>query len=140
MGRDRSRNNLSTALVRYGGLAMLVSATYPLALLGQFAVDIVFGDAEILRDLVYGYRRLLAAALVQAWADSLIWVAAFWLLAEVSTRVLPPIARAAGLVAVLAFVAVSVAKLVPVPAMFGWLLVTALVLHAAYRLACARFV
>jgi hypothetical protein len=129
---------LSKALLTYGGLVLLVAATYPLALLGQFAVDMLYGDAEIARDALYGYKRLLAARLIDGWLGSLVWVIGFWLAILALRRFLPRLWLPVVVVAVLVASTVAVGGFAPIPLVFAWLLLAAVLLHGVYRAARAR--
>ena len=59
-------------------LAMLVAATYPVAVAAQVAFDSVFGDALLLTEWLYGSRRTAALAMIDGWIDSIPWVIGFW--------------------------------------------------------------
>ena len=59
-------------------LAMLVAATYPIAVGAQVAVDAMFGDALLLEEWQHGSRRTAAFALVDGWVDSIPWVLGVW--------------------------------------------------------------
>jgi hypothetical protein len=109
-----------------------------LALLGQFAVDILYGDAEIARDVLYGYKRTLAARLVQGWVGSLVWVVGFWLAILGLRRFVPRLWLPVVILAVLVVIAASVSRIAPIPLVFAWLLLAAVLLHALYRAARAR--
>lgn len=113
---------------------LCIGATYPLALVGQFSVDILAGDAQILRESMYGYRRLLAAKLVDGWFRSLLWVVAFWLGLHALRRYLPRLHVPLTALAIGAAFAVSAGGLLPIPMMFAWLLTAAALLHGL----CAR--
>jgi hypothetical protein len=126
----------SKPLLTYGGLAALVCATYPFALLGQFGVDMLYGEGQIARDVLYGYKRMLAARLLDGWLGSLFWVAGFWLALVALRRALPRFWLPFGLAAVTLLVAVG--RLAPVPPVFAWLLLASVLLHGAYVAARAR--
>jgi hypothetical protein len=59
-------------------LAMLVAATYPIAVGAQVAVDAMFGDALLLQEWQHGSRRTAAFALVDGWIHSIPWVLGVW--------------------------------------------------------------
>ena len=59
-------------------LAMLVAATYPIAVGAQVAVDAMFGDALLLEEWQHGSRRTAAFALVDGWIQSIPWVLGVW--------------------------------------------------------------
>jgi hypothetical protein len=62
-------------------LAMLVAATYPVAVAAHVAFDSVFGDALLLMEWLHGSRRTAAYALVDGWVGSIPWVLGFWAIA-----------------------------------------------------------
>ena len=59
-------------------LAMLVAATYPVAVAAHAAFDTVFGDALLLTEWLHGSRRTAALAVIDGWIDSIPWVVGFW--------------------------------------------------------------
>src|SRR5688572_27198136 len=62
-------------------LAMLVAATYPVAVGAQVVFDWLFGDALLLTEWLHGSRRTAAYALIQGWIGSIPWVLGFWAIA-----------------------------------------------------------
>jgi hypothetical protein len=62
-------------------LAMLVAATYPVAVAAHVAFDSVFGDALLLTEWLHGSRRTAANALIEGWVGSIPWVLGFWAIA-----------------------------------------------------------
>jgi hypothetical protein len=64
-------------------LAMLVMATYPVAIGAHVAFDSVFGDALLLTEWLHGSRRTAAYALIEGWVGSIPWVLGFWAIAIV---------------------------------------------------------
>jgi hypothetical protein len=62
-------------------LAMLVAATYPVAVAAHVALDSVFGDALLLTEWLHGSRRTAAYALIDGWVRSVPWVLGFWAIA-----------------------------------------------------------
>lgn len=126
--RSRSRT-----LWDYVVLVAFVCATYPVALIGLSATDWLYGDAELVRAAAYGPGRALAAALVDAWTASMIWVLACWLLLGLAGHFAFRAGRIAILAVGAALVAASAARLMAVPAMVGWLLLTTGLLQAVYR-------
>jgi hypothetical protein len=59
-------------------LAMLVAATYPIAVGAEVVVDAMFGDALLLEEWQHGSRRTAASALVDGWIQSIPWVLGVW--------------------------------------------------------------
>jgi hypothetical protein len=117
-------------------LVLFVCATYPLALVGHLAVDLVVGDREFLREILYGYNRIAAARLVNGWLHSLAWVAGSWLVLYTVRRLLPPLHAwfALGAVALVAGLSLGT----PLPSLFAWLLIAAVFLHGVYTLLTVR--
>jgi hypothetical protein len=64
-------------------LAMLVVATYPVAMAAHVAFDSVFGDALLLTEWLHGSRRMAAYAVIDGWVGSIPWVLGFWAIAIV---------------------------------------------------------
>jgi len=124
--------------LRLAVLALLVAATYPLALLGHFAVDLFAGDRQVFRELQYGYSRLLAARLVNGWILSAIAVVPLWLVLHATDRYLPAAYHWIAFAAVAA--AAALALVTPLPPLFAWLVLAAVVLRAVYRLSARRVV
>jgi hypothetical protein len=62
-------------------LAMLVAATYPVAVAAHVAFDSVFGDALLLTEWLHGSRRTAAYAVLEGWVGSIPWVLGFWAIA-----------------------------------------------------------
>lgn len=62
-------------------LAMLVAATYPVAVAAHVAFDWGFGDALLLTEWLHGSRRTAAYALIEGWVGSIPWVLGFWAIA-----------------------------------------------------------
>jgi hypothetical protein len=62
-------------------LAMLVAATYPVAVAAHVALDSVFGDALLVTEWLHGSRRTAAYALIDGWVRSVPWVVGFWAIA-----------------------------------------------------------
>ena len=62
-------------------LAMLVAATYPVAVGAQVAFDWMFGDGLLLTEWLHGSRRTAAYALIEGWIGSIPWVLGFWAIA-----------------------------------------------------------
>jgi hypothetical protein len=62
-------------------LAMLVAATYPVAVAMHVTFDSVFGDALLLEEWLHGSRRTAAYALIEGWFGSVPWVLGFWAIA-----------------------------------------------------------
>ena len=62
-------------------LAMLVTATYPVAVAAHVAFDSVFGDALLLGEWLHGSRKTAAYALIEGWRGSIPWVFGFWAIA-----------------------------------------------------------
>jgi hypothetical protein len=117
-------------------VALFVCATYPLALVGHLAVDLVVGDREFLRGILYGYKRIVAARLIDGWTHSLIWVAGIWLVLYAARRLLPSLHAwfALGAVALAAVLALAT----PLPPLFAWLLTSAVILHGTYIFLAVR--
>lgn len=120
----------SRNLLAYAFAAAFICGTYPLALVGHFAVDVLHGDAEIVRDALYGYQSLLAAELVSAWLGSLLWVIAIWAVVELQRRLIPGLYAAVTVAAAVALLGLGITAVAPIPPIFGWLLLAALALHS----------
>jgi hypothetical protein len=135
IARERSVQR-SRQLLRLAVLAVLLFATYPVALLGHFAVDLALGDRQMLRELQYGYARVLAGRLLHGWAHSAIPVAFLWLLLHALERLRP---TAYGLLALGTAAAVAgLALMTPLPPLIAWLVLAAVLLRGGYRLASRR--
>jgi chromate transport protein ChrA len=117
-------------------LVLLMGATYPLALLGHLAVDLFAGDREFLREILYGYNRIVAARLVNGWLQSLVWVASIWLVLQTVQQLLPSLyvwftVGTLGLAAALTFGT-------PLPPLIAWLITAAVLLHCSYSFLAVR--
>jgi hypothetical protein len=114
-------------------IAVSVAATYPLALAAHMAVELLQGDALLLREWQYGSRRAVALDLLGAWAASLAWVLGIWLALAVLRRWLGSAYPWA--VGGASVVLVGLALLAPgaVPSLLAWLLLTAFVLAVVAR-------
>jgi hypothetical protein len=121
---------------RFCMLVLGIAATYPLALVGHLGVDSLFGDREFLRELLYGYNRILAARLVNGWVQSLIWVISIWIVLYAVRRVLPSLNAwfALGTVALTAGLVLGTT----LPPLIAWLIAAAAVLHGLYTFLAVR--
>ena len=71
-------------------LAILVAATYPVAVGAHVAFDWLFGDALLLTEWLHGSRRTAAYALIEGWIGSIPWVLGFWAIAMLLRAVSSP--------------------------------------------------
>jgi hypothetical protein len=102
-------------------------ATYPLALAGHVATELLLGDALLVRELQYGSQRAAAASVAFGWLASLIWVAGIWLALFAMRRWLGRIyAPAVGALAGALVVAAAIGA--GVPSVLAWLLLSAYLL------------
>jgi len=124
---------MNATLYKHGLTVAVVCASYPLALAGQVAVDAVLGDALLPREVLYGSRRLLAAAVLSAWLASLPWAFGIWLLLALLRRWLPQAYAAVVTVGSAVLIFAATQQLVPAPSLFAWLLLACFVLESARR-------
>ena len=115
-------------------LAMLVAATYPVAVGAHVALDSVFGDALLLTEWLHGSRRTAAYALLDGWIRSAPWVLGLWAGALLLRAVTAP-QRRVELWAVLAVGAGLVAVILllspPVPLLLVLLLISTAALESS---------
>lgn len=131
--KQMSRRSL---LLRIVLPAVLVLATYPFALIGHLLIDLALGDRQLLRELVYGYDRIVAARLVDGWLRSLIWVVAIWAVLHAASRWLPSLYT--GLAVLAAAVVIGLAIGTPLPPLIVWLVLAAILLHTGNRVVTQR--
>lgn len=123
----------------YGLTAILICGVYPLALVGQLAVEAALGDGLLMREWRYGSQRVVALEVIRAWVASLLWVPIVWVGLALLRRALgAPRAATAALAAAAAVLGAALAGVVPIPAIFGWLLLACIVLEAAGHAFAAR--
>lgn len=123
----------------YGLAAVLLCGTYPLALLCQLGVDVMQGDAPLARELLYGHGRVALANVATAWLGSLLWVLGTWLAIEALRRAAPRLYTPLILLLGGAVLGVAATRLAPVPPIFGWLLLAALLLHRIHSLVSTTY-
>ena len=114
-------------------LAMLVAATYPVAVAAHVAFDSVFGDALLLTEWLHGSRRTAAFAVIDGWIDSVPWVVGLWATVLLLRAITAPQRRSelwtllmvsAGLVIMILWISI------PVPLLLVLLLISAAALES----------
>jgi hypothetical protein len=111
----------------------LLGASYPLALAGQFAIELLAGDALLIREWQYGSQRTVAAELGRGWIASLPFVVGAWVILVALRRVMRGAYAFVVLAACLVAVAAAVAQAIPLPPVVAWLALACFVLEASGR-------
>ena len=111
--------------------AALIAASYPLAIAAHLVLDALLGDGLLLRELLYGSQRAVAADLARSWGESLIWVLAAWAALALLRRVLGPSSAVAAAILGAAALLAAAAGIAAIPALPAWLLLACVALEAA---------